>query len=453
MDVFLGRVEKLLPFRDYTASDKEVYIVTSNNLNNEHNIYGYLFYKKKKLTHVIIGNNSVTKDGCYMGGLMPAESLNKFSQEDIDTVIDRIREKYEYAISDLRISHVFSRKKIMKDSFNFICLRVLVINLFITYIRGESNKIFSNKMISELISGIAIRPMEITVGQKITTRNEIENGLLRELGKSNLPLYPVFIDSSLFSIASTKCVDSYLLKSKIDESKTTEFYIFTMEDCGQPLHRYMTHGLLLGDIYNDLEAIQSLLLQILFAVINLNRYGFVHGDLHMGNVTARESYAWKNKVNYSSLSCYCEYKARDTFYVKFYGAFPTLIDFGRSKSIDLTSKTKLKIKSELGHDSSHPLELLQLCNMLDILRLSKGLMIALKTTETGADTIVKDFVQSFIDLVIANKPDKNISIVDHAYRLTIAFDNLREKKETCMSFDFGLNESMLAFGAHENRLA
>lgn len=457
MNIFLGRAKKLEQFKSYTVKDKDVYIVSSDNLNNEHNIYGYLFYKKERLTHAIIGNNSVTKDGCFMRGLMPAKFLDNFSSDDIDTVIDRIRMKYNHILENLQLTHVMSPKKLTKSKTGFICLKVLVINLFLTYIRGESNKTFSNKMISELLSGIVMRPFESVVGQKITPINSTENLLLNEMSKIDIPLYPILIDSSLFKGASIKCVDSYLLKTKIENSKVEDFYVFTMEDCGQVLSKYISNGLLLGDVFNDLEAIKALLFQVFFSVYILNRYGYIHGDMHLNNVTARESVVWKDMVNYSSTSCYCLYRDNlldSEFYVKFHGAFPTLIDFGRAKNVDTSEKTIHKIKIELDLELTHPLEMLQASNMLDMLRIMKGLLTLLKTTETETRSEVKDFIQMTIDEISTNKPDYKISLACHMAKIiNTIFDSLKKKvndSEVCMTFDVKLNESMLALRADIN---
>lgn len=444
-----ARIQKLEKLNGYSLKAKDVYIVSSNNLNNEHNIYGYIFYEDESPTHVIIGNNSITKDGCYMRGLVSFNFIDLFSDEDVDIVIGRIRTRYNYVIENLKMMHVMSHDELKSDSYNFICLKILVINLFLTYVNGETNKIFSNKVISELINGIIIRPLDPIAGQKITSKNRIEKLLLRKLTKSNLPFYPKLIDATSFKYVSKKCVDSYLIKDKIKD-----FYVFTMEDCGKVLSKYINHGLLIGDIFNDLECAKSLVFSIIIAILELNKMGFIHGDLHLNNITVRETSAWKEKINYASEYCYCEYELNGKFYYcKFNGAFPTIIDFGRSKSSDNSDASKNKIKTELGINTNNSLEIMQCLNMIDFLRFLKGIYIIAKTTETNSNDCVKDFLQNCINVISNKKPNPNLSLYKHAVELIELIADQDSKKNICMRFKIDLDETMLALRANEDRLS
>ncbi len=472
MDVFSGRLKKLEEFRDYTLRGKDLYVVCTDNLNNEHNIYGYLIYSKKRLHHVIIGNNSVTKDGCYMKGVYSAKSLDIFKDESIDIATDRIRAKYGSLVSELKMRHVYSPNgKLSQDKHGGpLCIKVLVVNLFNTYMRGESNKTFSHKMIGHILEGLPMVRLDANVGQKIIPRidhEDTESLLLKEfsdLSKENIvPCFPIVVDQTLLKSASSKCIDSHILVSRVPKD-VFDFQAFTMEDCGKPFSRYLLSGRMLGDITKESEAMKSALFHVFFGIYVMNVYGFIHGDLNLTNVVVRESATWKDKVNYSLDSCYCRYEiANETYFSEFFGAFPTIIDFGRSKQFDRLSNNKEKIRIELGDiDVTSPLLLMQALNKVDLLRFCKGMLLFLRTSSTStldSEDPVRVFLIETIDSIASFPLCEKKKIHEHMHSLiSFLFESLKKQKTKCMSFSGvspsdervrALNEAVFAARANE----
>lgn len=221
---------------------------------------------------------------------------------------------------------------------------------------------------------------------------------------------------------------------------------------------------MLGDITKESEAMKSALFHVFFGIYVMNVYGFIHGDLNLTNVVVRESATWKDKVNYSLDSCYCRYEiANETYFSEFFGAFPTIIDFGRSKQFDRLSNNKEKIRIELGDiDVTSPLLLMQALNKVDLLRFCKGMLLFLRTSSTStldSEDPVRVFLIETIDSIASFPLCEKKKIHEHMHSLiSFLFESLKKQKTKCMSFSGvspsdervrALNEAVFAARANE----
>ncbi len=419
--------------------------------------YVYSNQYTEEVEYVALGNNIISKDGSYMCGFFKKNhfNINYKIIEKIIKRLEELEPSFKKKINYTRVFKP-DANSLKKENLplTIFCLKTLAKYILITFVLRKQSRIFSVAFLNRLFSnynvskslekeGLDINIMNVMfnkTGQKIVPKgfyymdNKLiksrdyknESYLLYRLSKEvfmkNTPAFPIVINSAELQNVSTEIWDNNSLIDKLNNSRlissnnkfklkdvyTGKLNMFIMEDCGDTLARYISNGgRLLGDIILKKECMESMIFQIFHSIYILNKIGFVHGDTHLSNITVRETVRWfnnsNNQISSNSLKkkYYSVFRIGDSaatnkniyFKVKFYGAYITLIDLGRSVDIQFVENNKKEIYNyvvkifnlEFLHADIQKIDsntLFCLYNLCDMYKILQGIGTFLKSTSS-----------------------------------------------------------------------
>lgn len=468
----ISRLDRYNSNKDITINNKDIYTLSFLNNNDEYIIFSYLYSDvyTNEIDFISISNNILSRDGSYMSNFFKSTHVNLFN----NTIIEKVLSLFENKISDfklkLRYELIYSNmnnNKVLQP--NLFCLKILSIYLILTYIFKKRSRIFSNDFINEIFyeydiiqelrkTGLHIRDINNhfnILGQKITPKgfyyrdkNLIKSkeynhesfvlySLSKKVFEKKTPAFSILISSVYLSNVSDNIFDNNNIKRNLDVSnqivndkknKLTDIFsnkvnIFILEDCGSSLPLYIqNNGKLLGDIFNDKNSLSSVIFQLCHSVHILNTLGFAHGDAHFANITVRETNKWFNISNNKIRESYSIFKTKNAeYFVRFYGAYVTLLDMGRIVNINYVERNKTDIVDKINKicdysiKSKDSIKLLIVYNSCDIIKMLKNIdtIINLQSSDYS-DEKNTSFISNCIQLIIKfiKKTDKDDIIYD-----------------------------------------
>lgn len=457
----ISRLSRYNSNKDITINNKDIYTISFLNNNEEYIIFSYLYYDiyTDEIDFISISNNILSKDGSYMSNFFKSTYINLFDNKIIENVLSIMERKMkDYKLKlryELVYSHINSNKILQTNLF---CLKILSIYLIFTYIFKKQSRIFSKEFINDIfheydivkeLSGTNLTINDINnnfniLGQKIIPKGfyykdnnlikskeyNYESFVLYALSKKvferKTPAFPILISSIYLSNISTDIFDNNNIRRNLEISKqlvkdkknklndifSNKVNIFILEDCGQSLPLYIQNNKkLLGDIFNDKNSLNSVIFQLCHSIYILNTLGFAHGDAHFANITVRETIKWFNISNDKCKNAYSIFKTKDVeYFVRFYGAYITLLDMGRIVDINYVERNKKEIVNKINKclysgnysiKSRDPIKLLITYNACDIIKMLENVEIITKIqTSDYSDENNTSYISKYIQIIV-----------------------------------------------------
>lgn len=450
----LGRYDSIRNINiDNKIIDVISYEVETGVSDGDEIIFAYVYSNQytEEVEYLALGNNILSRDGSYLCGFFKYSSFIVKSNiiENVVNSLEKLDPGFKKKITYKRVyrpdNHSQKAEKLIPDLF---CLKTLAKYIIITFVLRKQSRIFNVNLLNRLFngynihkeledSGLDFNTMSVLfnrIGQKIVPKGfyymdnktvksreyKNESTLLYRLSKEvfnkKTPAFAIVITSTRLSNTSIDIWDNNSLIDKLNNSrvisssdkyKIKDVYagktnMFIMEDCGDTLARYISNGgRMLGDIMLDRSCMESTLFQIFHSIYILNILGFVHGDTHLANITVRETVKWFNDSNSLKTNKSGHYSVfgvnngkSNYFKVKFYGAYITLIDLGRSVDYEFVEKNKKDISESIlktlrtvkvESDSIRKMtteSLTTLFNLCDMYKVLQGVSTFMKSTSS-----------------------------------------------------------------------
>lgn len=434
----LSRLDRYNSNKDITIHNKDIYTISFLNNEDEYVIFSYLYSNiyTDEIDFISIGNNILSKDGSYMSNFFKSNYINLFDNKIIEKVLSIFTKKIHDFKLKLRYELVYSHihhNKILQT--NLLCLKIFSIYLILTYIFKKQSRIFSNEFINEIfddydiikeLKNINLSIKDINnyfniLGQKIIPKgfyyrdnnlikskeykyeSSVLYALSKEVFKKRTPAFSILISSAEMSGVSDNIFDNNNIKLNLENSKqivnekknklndlfSNKVNIFILEDCGLSLPLYIQNrGNLLGNIFRNKNALASVIFQLCHSVYILNTLGFAHGDTHFANITVRETNKWFNISNDKIKDSYSIFKTKDIkYFVRFYGAYLTLLDMSRIIDINYVERNKKEVMYKINKicdyaiKSRDPVKLLLIYNACDIIKMLLNIDILINSEE------------------------------------------------------------------------
>lgn len=465
----ISRLERYNSNKDITINNKDIYTISFLNHNDEYVVFSYLYSDvyTDEIDFISIGNNVLSKDGSYMSNFFKSTYVNLFSNEIIEKVLTIFKNKINDFKLKIRYELVYSNmnnNKILQP--NLFCLKILAIYLILTSVFKKQSRLFSTEFINEIfyeydiikelrIKGLTIKDINNhfnVLGQKIIPKGfyykeknlikskeyNYESFVLYSLSKKvfekKTPAFSILISSVYLSNVSDDIFDNNNIKRNLEisnqivddrKNRLTNIFsnkvnIFILEDCGLPLPIYVqNNGKLLGDIFNDNKSLTSMVFQLCHSIYILNTLGFAHGDAHFANITVRETNKWFNISNDKTKDSYSIFKTKNVkYFVRFYGAYITLLDMGRIIDLNYVERNKKEVVDKINKvcdysiKNKDPIRLLIAYNACDIIKmlLNIDVIINLQSSdysEENSTSFISKCIQKIIKYI--KKIDNNES--------------------------------------------
>lgn len=438
----LSRLSRYNSNKDITIHNKDIYTISFLNNDEEYVIFSYLYSDiyTDEIDFISIGNNILSKDGSYMSNFFKSSYINLFNNKIVEKVLSILAKKiHDFKLKiryELVYGHIYDNKILQT---NLLCLKIFSIYLILTYIFKKQSRIFTYEFINELFddydiikelknTNLSIKDINTNfniLGQKIIPKgfyykdnNLIKSkeykyespvlyALSKEVFKKRTPAFSILIGSEEMSEVSDTIFDNNNIKINLENSKqivnekknklidlySNKINIFILEDCGLSLHLYVQNrGNLLGNIFRNKNALASVIFQLCHSVYILNNLGFAHGDTHFANITVRETNKWFNISNDKIKDSYSIFKTRDAnYFVRFYGAYLTLLDMSRIIDINYVEGNKKEVIYKINKiceysiKSRDSVKLLLAYNACDIVKMLLNIDIIINSEEYHND--------------------------------------------------------------------
>jgi hypothetical protein len=422
----ISRLDRYNSNKDITINNKDIYTISFLNHNEEYIIFSYLYSDiyTDEIDFISISNNILSRDGSYMSNFFKSTYINLFDNKILEKVLSIFEKKMNDYKLKLRYELVYSRmnnNKILQT--NLFCVKILSIYIILTYIFKKQSRIFSKEFINEIfydydivkelhITNLTIKDINNhfnSLGQKITPKgfyykdkNLIKSkeynhesfvlySLSKKVFEKKTPAFSILISSIYLSNVNVNIFDNNNIRRNLEisnqivndkKNKLTDIFsnkvnIFILEDCGLSLPLYIqNYGKLLGDIFNDKNSLNSIIFQLCHSVYILNTLGFAHGDAHFANITVRETNKWFNISNDNAKKSYSIFKTQNSkYFVRFYGAYITLLDMGRIIDVNYVERNKKEVIAKINKicdysiKSKDSVKLLIAYNACDIIKM------------------------------------------------------------------------------------
>lgn len=451
----LSRLSRYNSNKDITIHNKDIYTISFLNNDEEYIIFSYLYSDiyTDEIDFISIGNNILSKDGSYMSNFFKSNYINLIDNKIVEKVLSILKKKvHDFKLKlryELVCSHVYDNKILQT---NLLCLKIFSIYLILTYIFKKQSRIFSNEFINEIFydydivkelknTNLNIKDINNNfniLGQKIIPKgfyykdnnlikskeykyeSSVLYALSKEVFKKRTPAFSILISSAEMSNVSDSIFDNNNIKINLENSKqivneknnkinnlySNKVNIFILEDCGLSLPIYIQNrGNLLGNIFRNKNALASVIFQLCHSVYILNTLGFAHGDTHFANITVRETNKWFNISNDKIKDSYSIFKTKDTkYFVRFYGAYLTLLDMSRIIDINYVERNKKEVIYKINKvcdysvKSRDPVKLLLAYNACDIVKMLLNIDILINSEEYhNSENII--YLSKSIDIV------------------------------------------------------
>lgn len=494
-DNFKYRLEKYHANKNINIHDKHILSLYYTDSNGFSCILAYLYINSftENIDYICAGNNIISRDGSYMPNFIKMEETNNIPVNLLDKTkifLSKYKDRLKISVSyvDVNIGDV------NKDNYDNLYLFSLY--MIISYYSLESKDTDTtqyerleeiNSIKKEWVLGVIyslniksnagdlLKSSIQMYGQKISPDGYYydDNGLIayrdfsneihinyimsKETFKKKTPAYSILMEYVSLSGVNYNIWDNDSIKNKLYESSklnkkssSRKIFIMVNEYCGNTLiDYYKTNKNIIGNLKEDPDSVNYFVFQVIHAVSILHEKGYVHGDLHVNNITIRKTHKTK-KVGVQSNDTVMYKNPIDDklcYIINFYGAYASIIDFGRSVSTRKLKDHKVyfyeKIKSVVDKKFNIGIDLdiyIKCCMMLDVYKFIESYyyLSTLENCKTSKNILqVKKKLVMFMEELIEGKHDikKNSNVCMFFIKESNLFSKLSMNKDNISDMD------------------
>lgn len=491
IDNFTYRLETYNSNKNINIHDKHILSLYYTDSSGFSCILSYLYINSftDAIDYICIGNNIISRDGSYMANFIKVEDLSIIPSVLIEkTKLFLMKYKNKLSMKTSYLDKTISQhSNIDLDSFDklfIFSLYIIITNYFSNYLYERLEELNSIKKLwdSNIRNKINI-PQDVKskiisftnlFGQKILPEgyyyeedqlikyrdfsNEININYImsKETFKKSTPAYPILMEYLSLDNVNYNIWDNDSIKNKLYESRkikkkvSNKIFIMINEHCGDTLINYLKEERnIIGDLKNDELGVQCFIFQIIHAVGILHSKDYIHGDLHINNITIRQTYKTKKiGVSNADKSLFLISAEKDIMYfIKFYGAYATILDFGRSLNVkDLLNQKSYfynKLKSIIGNDFDIGINnnvYIKCCMIMDIYKFIESFYYLSSIENYKTSVYIEKFKKVIVKFIIkiisgAYDEEKNSNISMIFIRYSNMFLNISANKDKILNFD------------------
>lgn len=473
---FEYRIQKYNKYKDINIHDNNIIVLYYTDTNGFSCIVSYLYINNftENIEYICAGNNIISRDGSYMSNFLKIKDIEQIPQsylKKIQIYLSEFKDRLYFKTVYGKISA--NIKKI--DKIFIFAIYCIISYYNHTKDRLEELSTIKKKIIikygilsKEIINNI--NSVSNLFGQKIIPQgyyykegnfikyrdfsNEIEINYImtKDTFKNRSPAYSIIINyttiisnkNNIEDIWDNETIKNKLYNSKLLKKtyKNDKIYILVNEYCGNTIIQYFQNNdILLGDLRNNNYDIKCFIFQIVYGISILHDAGYIHGDLHINNISVRKSYkTYKTTTKKNEVSIFSLGNLESNNYkINFYGGYATILDFGRVIKFEQLEKNKeyffKKIENATGIklDSKFEThEFIKCCVLMDIYKFIESLCYLIHTENYITEGIVNMFkteISKFMKNIIKGKYKTiNIkTIIIHYISNSELFEELRQK--------------------------
>jgi hypothetical protein len=452
---FEYRIQKYRKYKNINIHDKHIAVLYYTDTNEFSCIVSYLYINSftDEVEYICSGSNILSRDGSYMSNFLKIEDLKiipsdyiKKTQIYLNKFKDNLKLELVYVDKNITVKKEIKTNKIF--IFSIYCIISYYNN---TVDRLEELSNIKKKWIDvcgklslEMIN--SINSVSNIFGQKISPDGyyykegniikyrdfseeiKINYIMTKETFNKRTPSYSILMEYLSLENVTNSIWDNETIKNKLVNSKILKNHykknniqIIVNEYCGDTILKYfqsnkLKENLILGDLKNNNIDLKCFIFQILYSISILYEKGYIHGDLHINNISVRKSYKTffiKNKKNNKGIEHSIFSLDKNEYKINFYGGYATILDFGRVIKLKNLENHKeyfyKKIESAVGIKLNSAFckdNFIKCCIVMDIYKFIESLYYLINTegykTEADANKFKKS-IEKFIKKIIKGK--------------------------------------------------